>query len=309
MRVYVNVSPVRGAWGGGNQWTKAFISCLVRSGHVIDMDAQVVVIGSLDSDGNHPSAEALVDHVMNRPNRPKVIIRVNENDARRGTGHVDDRLLRLSEKVDGTVFVSSWLKSYFEAKGWVCPSSTTIWNGVDRTVFQSMGWADKLCNQRVAKRHSQRTNIVTHHWSDNRMKGADVYEAIDAFVGRNAEAFTFTYIGRTQSTFQHSQLVPPAPADSLGRLLGRYDVYVSGSRWDPGPNHITESISCGLPTYVHKDGGGCVEFAGRDHAYGDWDELERLLLTRSFKPNSTSLSSWEECTQRYVGYIQEICNT
>ena len=38
-------------------------------------------------------------------------------------------------------------------------------------------------------------------------------------------------------------------------------------------NHILESLSCEIPTYVHKDGGGAVEFAGIENTYSDIYEL------------------------------------
>jgi glycosyltransferase involved in cell wall biosynthesis len=305
MRAYLNVSPVEGPWGGGNQWTKSFLAYLAEVGHTLtDRGAHVFVIGSLDGDAKHPSAEDVVKHVRSHAPRSRIVLRVNENDARKGTTHVDLRLRKLSSEVDGVVFVSQWLKDYFKNFGWDCTNNAVIHNGVDKDVFRKRGFGDKMRASRVSKRYHGKVNIVAHHWSDNPLKGADVYESIDGFVGVNPQ-FTFTYFGRTKSSLANSYVVPPAPADSLGRLLGRYDVYVSGSRHDPGPNHILESLACGLPTYVHKEGGGCVEFAGVSHSFDDWPELERILRSGTYAPNdSFELPTWRECAARYVEFME-----
>ena len=64
---------------------------------------------------------------------------------------------------------------------------------------------------------------------------------------------------------------------------------MSASRFDPGPNHILESIACQIPTYVASDGGGAVEFAGKDHAFEDLDQLFRIIRSRSYVNNSLSI--------------------
>lgn len=309
MRACINASVVSGPWGGGNQWTKSFITHLQRSGHEItNHNVQAYVIAALDPQPSigcvmHASAEDIVEYVRRSSPRSKVILRVNENDARKGTHGVDQRLLKLSAHVDGTVFVSHWLWRYFLSIGWQCTNNAVIHNGVDGSAFRKRGYDEKLKNS-DNQRYQRRTNIVAHHWSDNRLKGADIYEALDEFVALNSD-FSFTYIGRTKSNLTHTYVLPPVPADELGKTLGLYDVYVSGSRFDPGPNHILEALSCELPTYVHKEGGGCVEFAGADHAFDDWTHLRNILASKQFLANrSFALPTWQECASQYVEFIE-----
>jgi glycosyltransferase involved in cell wall biosynthesis len=251
----------------------------------------------------HASAEDIVEYVRRSSSKANVFLRVNENDARKGTTGVDKRLLDLSAHVDGTIFVSQWLQDHFLSIGWGCSNNTVIHNGVDGSAFRKRGYDEKLKNS-SDQRYHRRINLVAHHWSDNRLKGADIYEALDEFVALNTD-FSFTYIGRTKSNLRHTYILPPAPADELGRTLGLYDVYVSGSRFDPGPNHILEALACGLPTYVHKDGGGCVEFAGADHTFDDWAHLRNILAYKLFLPNqSFTLPTWQECASQYVEFME-----
>ena len=136
------------------------------------------------------------------------------------------------------------------------------------------------------------------------MKGFDVYEAIDEFV--KDTDFTFTYIGRELGTFKNTKIIPPLFGEELGKELSRYDLYVSGSLWDPGPNHILESIACQIPTYVTGDGGGAVEFAGEDHTFENMDQLFRIIRSRSYVNNSLSINSWRQCTDQYLDLVRSL---
>jgi len=68
-------------------------------------------------------------------------------------------------------------------------------------------------------------------------------------------------------------------------------------------------LSCGLPTLVHKDGGGCIEFAGKESVYSSWDDLKEILLTKRFpsQPQGIKLSDWSTCIKEYVDFLEKIC--
>ena len=310
MKVYINRLPVDGPWGGGNQWITSAHKLLPKLGHSICQAnlrlrsgppqnfADVVLIAGLDGD-MCLSAEQLVSWTYHglgprHDGGTRLIIRVNENDARKGTTGVDKRLVELSGYMDGTVFVSRWLQEYFVKLGWKCTNNTVIKNGVDSSIFYPR-----------EKFYDGKIHIASHHWSNNPGKGFDIYEEIDKFVEQDSR-FAFTYIGRDRGTFKNTRVVAPLYGHDLGNELGKHDVYVSASRWDPGPNHIAESIFCELPTYVHENGGGCVEFAGQDHVYKNWEELEQLLLDRQFAANSTSFDDWQSCIRQYVEFVENI---
>lgn len=298
MKIYINRAIHQGAWGGGNLWVKAAYEVSEKLGHqAFDPDdfqarPDIIFLAGMESDGSGISAEQAIAYKMYIGN-VKIILRVNENDARKGTSGVDDNLISLSEYVDGTVFVSKWLMNYFLDKGWKCNNNTFIHNGVDREIFKPY---PKLNNGKI--------NLVTHHWSDNEMKGFDVYEQIDKYV-KDSDRFTFTYIGRHRNTFKNTNIVAPLYGEKLGAELGKYDVYVSASRFDPGPNHCLEALACGLPTYVHEDGGGGVEFAGESHSFHDWNELKSLLEANETQPNVVSLIDWETSIAQYLKFAEE----
>lgn len=313
MQVYINRRVVKGPWGGGNMFVKAYhefgakshdVEVLLNENGSINPD--VILLAGLENEYPDISAEQAIMYKMYVKPECQIVLRVNECDARKGTNHMDDMLLKISEHINGTVFVSEWLRDYFLEKGWACKNYTVIYNGVDREWFKSQ---PKLNNGKL--------NIVAHHWSDNRMKGADVYELLDALVGEHPDKFTFTYIGRHQCDFKHTKVVPPKSAKSLGEELGKYDVYVSGTRWDPGPNHILEALACGMPTYVHADGGGAVEFAGTSAAFETFNQLKNLLLETHKQVNKEAenrfhllpyngitIPTWQECVRKYNDFLE-----
>lgn len=307
MRVYMNRMPLSAAWGGGNNFFNAIASELPKLGHQYipandgNTAPDVILLVATENDGTGISADQAIMYKMMmeaQGRSPKIVLRVNENDARKGTRGVDKRLLEISKHVDGTIFVSRWLQEYFQKLGWGSNPSIVAINGVDKSIYKPN--PNKLNNGKI--------NLVTHHWSDNEKKGFDVYNLLDEWVGTpEGSKFTFNYIGRSRGKFKNTNVVKPLWGAELGEELGKYDVYISASRFDPGPNHIVESIACGLPTYVHVEGGGCVEFAGADHSFKDWDELKALLLSGKFTLNSTSFTDWNACIKQCADFMEKLC--
>ena len=137
------------------------------------------------------------------------------------------------------------------------------------------------------------------------MKGFDFYEFIDSFVGTNTD-FTFTYIGRDRGTFKNTQVISPLFGADLGLELSRHDIYISGTRNDPGPNHILESLSCNIPTYAYIEGGGAVEFVGKDHTFSSIDQLVKIIESRSYTNNGFKPSSWKECINSFESHMVKL---
>jgi len=199
-------------------------------------------------------------------------------------------LLQCSRYNTKTIFVSKWMQRYFNSKGWACQDQHVLINGVDDCFF------DVSKNRKIEK--NEKISIVTHHWSNNFLKGFDVYDFIDYLTTKD-DRFSFTYVGRERGNFSNCRVIPPIYGKDLAEELSRHDVYVSGSRNDPGPNHILESIAVGLPTYSHVEGGGAVEFVGSNHVYKNFSELESILQSAKFEKNSNTTYRWSESMKNF----------
>jgi hypothetical protein len=129
------------------------------------------------------------------------------------------------------------------------------------------------------------------------MKGFDIYEKLDSYI-RNDDRFTFTYIGRDRGSFKNSRVVQPLFGKDLGEELSKYDVYISASLFDPGPNHVIESIASRIPTFAIKDGGGACEFVGDDWIYDNFDDL--LGKIQNARMNQDLFGDWDTCMDDFL---------
>lgn len=286
MKFLLNRAPVDGPWGGGNHFLIGFIQEAKRRGHAVthklEEGIDLIYLHDPRPDELGISINNAIEYKHHNPGTT-IVHRVNECDARKGTTGVDNLLSETSKYTDLTIFVSNWMQKHHVEKGWNCKHQTVFLNGVNKENFFPR---KKIDNGKI--------NIVTHHWSNNELKGFDVYNWLDMWIEKN-EDYTFTYIGREQGKFSNTKVVQPLFGKDLGEELGKYDVYLSASRFDPGPNHVLESLACEIPTYTHSDGGGSVEFSGKDHTYKNIDELETILLSKNFQKNKMQPRDWKEC--------------
>ena len=297
VKVLINRRPVKGPWGGGNHFVRAFCGCAKSNGielveSLSDQPHVIFIFHPNSEDGTISFADAL-NYKRENP-ATKLVIRVNECDARKATQGVDDMWKFMGAHSDHSFFVSKWMQEYYSDREWKCPQNSILINGVDREIFS-----------KKEQKNDEKIRIVTHHWSSHCCKGEDIHLWLDEFVRKNSNEFRYTYIGRTNVKLPNATCIPPLFGKTLGEELGKHDVYISASRFDPGPNHVLEAIACGLPTYVHKNGGGCVEFADKNHVYETEHDLEKLLKGRVFTKNEFDLLSWETVMRQFCKIIAE----
>ncbi len=304
MKILLNRKIVNGPWGGGNKFVKNFFKFGTKNNNEIvnqfHKDIDVIHLQDLHADelGIDINAALRYKHEFNP--KVKLIHRVNDMDLGRYDSKPwrDDLYLKCSHYLDATVFVSEWTKEFFMNKGWACKQNFVISNGVDKEIFYP---APQL------KKNNGKINIVTHHWSRNKGKGFDIYEKIDEFVKNNPD-FTFTYIGRERGTFKNSSVISPIFGKELGEELTKYDLYISASEYENCPNHILESLSCEIPTYACALGGASLGIVGNEHVFKDWQELENIILSKSYLKNTYKVQSWEDCIETYLKTYNEVSN-
>lgn len=301
MKIYISRQAVTGPWGGGNRWLRAFIAaCHAERWHIACSvaEADIALIVAVGQGSPAEPGAVQVSHDARYRGIP-VIFRVNDCDARKNTDGIDRDIRLAAHHSTHVVFVSRWLASYAAARGVSVRDSSIIINGVDKNVFNN-----KL---HAARRQTSKLRIVTHHWSDNRLKGASWYEAIDALSYDHD--VVLTYVGRHACRFSDRTIViPPCDGHSLAHALANNDIYISGSVNDPGPNHIIEAAALGIPMIVNAAGGGCVEFAAPAPAASTIDELINIITAQRAACSSMPIVSWEECAAMYVKLVKDVMN-
>ena len=109
-----------------------------------------------------------------------IIQRINECDERK-TNHVNQQIINISKNVNGCIYVSSWLKSIFSKID--NKNQTVIKNGADDKILQKNSFTS-----------GQKIKIVTHHFSNNYLKGFKFYKQLDDILSKidYSSRFEFT---------------------------------------------------------------------------------------------------------------------
>jgi len=264
----ISLAPTRSSWGGASPFVSQLAACMWRRGWrvVFDLRREPDVVLVIDPRRDHPAKRfGLEDLERFRERWPEVPIlhRINECDQRKGTSDIDELLRRTNALADHTVFIAEWLRDYFAARWFdVNLPHGVIYNGADSRVYHPIG--NHLPGPGEVVR------IVTHHWSDNWMKGFDVYQRLDEILATGElPGVAFRVIGRWPSEirWRATETFGPMTGPPLAAKLRECHLYLTASRWEPCGMHHVEGAQCGLPLVYHEDGGGIVE-AGRRYGVG-----------------------------------------
>jgi glycosyltransferase involved in cell wall biosynthesis len=259
--VAINFRPIDNSYGGMNVFVQQISRWLEDRGYqvIYELRQDIDIIFIVHPWLTHTEPFGFEEVKRFKQSNPKVnvLLRVNECDKRKNTNHMDEWLAQWESISDHTYFISQWLRDY-HAKRWFDASRphSSIYNGADPRIFHPIGSAPYESDKPL--------RIVTHHWSDNPMKGYADYEKLDAMIASKALTnVEFLVIGRWPADIKWRATTTHGPAHgkTLANLLRSCHVYLTGSQWEPCGMHHVEGIQCGLPVVYHRDGGGIVERA------------------------------------------------
>lgn len=256
MKIAIGTRLRQGPWGGGNQFAAHLTAYLRARGaevtHQLDRPDLDIILLTEPRRSSPTSAFNDVDVLayLGRVNPASLVVhRVNECDERKGTRMMNRRLAIANRCADQTIFVSAWLRDMFEQHGYRFVKAVVIRNGADRSVFRPRG---------VEWNGRDPLKLVTHHWSNHRLKGFDIYTRLDDLLGRPefASRFSFTYIGRLPDGLElrHTRVLPPLAGPELAGALAEHHVYLTASQNEPGGMHNVEGALCGLPLLYRRSG-------------------------------------------------------
>ncbi len=311
-KILINRKPFYGPWGGGIKFLNSLYEYAAEFGWEVvnkfepNLDAIFIMDPEYDELGI--SVKEVVEYKEQFPNT-KVIHRVHHSDLQKGRakGGILDHMFRISaEFSDATVWISNWSKEYHSSGrwGWADNKQEIVYNGVDLEMYKPGG--EKIDNGKI--------NILTHHWSDNDLKNNGLYEFIDDWVGtEEGKNFTFTYLGRTKSTFNNTKVIEPISGDELAKEVGRYDVYVTGTKYEALGNHVMECLATGMPIIGFEQGGGAAELienAQTGHLIKGVGEVIDVLKSYSDMDKSKVYNTWDmdwkQCARKVYDIIESV---
>ncbi len=275
--VAINMRPTSGPWGGSSTFVSQLRTFLEARGYRAtyrlgpDVDVIVLIDPRDDLQLKSFGMGEIIAFKKQHP-RVRVIHRVNECDQRKGTSFMDPLLAEASAHADFTVFIAEWLREYHAAR-WFDSARphAVIYNGAASDTFHPIG--------QQPWRPGEPLRIVTHHWSDNPLKGFDVYEQVDQLMADGRlDGFEFWVIGRWPARIQwkKARTFAPLAGRALAEQLRACHLYLTATRWEPCGMHHVEGAQCGLPLLYHEDGGGVVE-AGLRYGIGFRDDVASAL--------------------------------
>jgi glycosyltransferase involved in cell wall biosynthesis len=284
VKIFFNRIPRKEPYGGGSHFVTEMSHYLSEKGHDVCFtlyeDNTKKIMTDIDVifliDPRPGDTGFSINHILEYKSKfnpsVKILHRVNECDKRKNTNFMDSLLIETSKFTTKTVFISQWLKEYFIEKGFRnAAGSPVIYNGCNTKYFYPEN-----------RKQNNKIKIVTHHWSDNWMKGFDLYKFIDQEVV--SEKYEFTYVGRYCKEYspKNTNVIPPLYGPKLGEELRKHDIYVTASRFEPCGMHHIEGAASGMPVIFYKDSGGINEMC-KNHGeeYNDFKDFKKKLETIS----------------------------
>lgn len=303
MRVCISRKPVSGPWGGGNLFVKGMSELLSSKGHEVfyDLVPNIDYIIMIDP---RPSSYGIdandIFNYRHKNPKTKILHRINECDKRKGSSGLDEILLQCAELSDDVVFISQWLQEYFKKKGYQGKSSV-IYNGCNTKDFTPDEDTKNL----------NEIHLVTHHWSNNILKGYDFYKELDDECVKNN--WKFTFIGRFNETIKtkNIKMIGPHTGKELAEKIKLGNIYLTASKWEPCGMHHIEAAACGLPILYHEDGGGINEGCERyGESFRTIDEFKNKLtkIVENYEDYQGSIRKYdlsiEKCCQAYLSLME-----
>jgi glycosyltransferase involved in cell wall biosynthesis len=286
MKIYFNRRPVAGPWGGGSKILSSIVEeCSSRS-HQIFFEEQLFsaqdldVILCVDPRPNHVLGfQHLLSYKAKNPNC-KLVQRIGDLGTH-GKPELFELIKKTTAFVDFLIFPSEWAKSYLNSNkvSYVIPNAPL-----------------KNFNRKKTNFNLSPISIVSHHWSNNSMKGFEIYQELDSYCQKNYEQFKFTFIGRKPDSVNLKNYINPLDINGLVQELPKHDVYITASKFEAGANHVLEAMACGLPILYHVDGGSINEYCKNfGFAYNNIEELIEILNTK--KSDIQALSNFVKLTR------------
>ena len=309
-KIFFSLKPPLGSYGGGAFFVKNIIQYLQNKGYNItfELEPNIDLLFIIDPRRGPHKKYNLNNFIQYKKYYPnvKIIYRVNECDIKREKSiNIEPLLVKTMKFSDHVVFVSKWLENYYIEKYKLKINSTAILNGCNHKHF-TPSKNTKFLNDKI--------KLVTHHWSNNYLKGFHIYNALDKLLD-NRNDIEFTYIGNYNLNYKpkNIKLLPPINDYELGNLIKKHDIYLTATQNEPGAMHYLEGLSCGLPVLYCKNGGGAQEICCMSGE--EYEDIKTLLIKVNLIKNNYddyvkninyNYLNYNRCCKEYYNIIKNL---
>lgn len=304
MKIYLNREPFYGPWGGGMKTINLLSEKLKSKGHDVVYDLNhkdISVLFVQDPRPNSKGEDYISIKNYSLEKRVKIVHRVG--DVGLHSKPELTNLLRMTiPHSDHVTYISDFAKEYLNIDH---PSFDVTYIAPVSQFYNKRKTSSTLSNP---------IKIVTHHWSNNPLKGFDFYSFLDENISSINQNIEFTYIGQVPYgfNFKNSNLIEPQKVDFLSKNIPSFDIYLSASINETGGNHVVEALGSGLPVLYHEQGGGisdyCKNYGISYSSKNDMIHKISLMISeyKSFKKKAlTYNSTLEDVVDKYVKLLED----
>ena len=319
-KIFFTFKPKGGSFGGGAFFVTNMIEYLKNRGYKITFTLEkgidIIFITDPRKGKKGSSKSYSVDDIIQyKKQNPKVKIlhRINECETKREKSiGIDQLLLKTMKIVDRIVFITQWLQDYFVGKYNISTKNcSVVVNGCNPDFFfPATESAKKIIEE------STKVRLITHHWSSNYLKGFEIYNKIDEYLGKHPDEFELTFVGNYNENYtpKNITVLPPECDMKLGNILREHDIYLTASQNEPCGMHQLEGMSCGMPILYREESGGIKETCG--NAGLEFSDFEDFLIKLKeikkqyyiFKNNiNYGWLSSQRCCKHFYKNIKLLC--
>lgn len=304
MKIYLNRRPVQGPWGGGSKVLSSIVEACLHRGHTILFEEEIHNIDDIDllvCFDPRPNQNVAFKDILDYKEKfgKKIVQRVGDLGTH-GKPELLQFLNQTTPHADALIFPSNWAKNYLNK------------NNSLQVIIKNAPLPEFISYKDYQKSFDKKIKLVTHHWSNNRDKGFDLYQKLDDYCLKS-EKFTFTYVGRKPDNISFTRHLPPVDVGGLIDELPNHHIYVTASKLEAGANHVLEAMALNLPVLYHVDGGSINEYC-KDHgfAYSDFEELIYILensmeaIYSTFIKMPEQTRSSKDMASEYVNLFESI---
>lgn len=283
-KVFFTFKPKGGSFGGGSFFVTNMIEYLKNRGckitYTLETGIDIIFITDPRKGKKGSSKSYYIDDIIQYKKRnPKVKIlhRINECETKREKSiGIDQLLLKTMKIADRIVFITQWLQDYFVKKYNISTKNcSVVVNGCNPNFFFPPNK-----NQEKVIEERTKVKLITHHWSSNYLKGFEIYNKIDEYLGKHSDDFELTFVGNYNENYKPKNItvLPPECDLRLGNILREHDIYLTASQNEPCGMHQLEGMSCGMPILYRQGSGGIKETCGNAGLeFSDFNDfLEKL---------------------------------
>ncbi len=298
MKVFISYKTKGEAWGGGNQFLKNLKDKFLKMQQICDdpKDADIILFNS-----HHNLIETLF-YKIKYPDK-KFIHRIDGPiSSYRGEKEKKlDKLIYLfnSKISNGTIFLSKWSKDENIKKGYFSDNHQVINNAPNNEIFKEKKYS--LINQ------NRKIKILASSWSENLLKGFDIFKHLDENLDFNK--YQMTFVGNSKIKFRNIKMINPVKSELLYNYIEDSDVFIFASKIESCSNLLMEAMATGIPVLVVDGTSNNEIFNSNGYIFKDKtdviNQLEKLISNYE-KLKLEKRYYLDETIKRYYDFFQDI---